>query len=459
MYPMSAARRILLAHGTVLPAGSVLVLTEHGVDNELTLFAACAKSRLSLAPRSVQAYLRSLMKYFDWLGRDPLVLREGWTRFSEVRLVRSAIERRLIGLHDCRLRTRQLPSGRQVCLIKPASNANNSVVIELAALKAFYDLCIGFGLYRDQNPFGILGGFRRSADVQDTRSLAQAPEPRGRMPRRSGVDPPPARREPDAYYQLTASLWKPDVRGEPDLRARVFDQIDRSGASLRNICITSLLFDSGCRISEACAITLRDWWTGSRFGNQIDSASKGSRGMNVKVLSLSKATAKLLRTYVETERRQLDGESRGLSDFELLARTQGIASGIPVFLTRSGTRVTPNLYRDRFFRPMARAAHLDMGPHATRHNFVSLALDVIERTANSPEERALLREQLVQYMRWGQGDRMLKVYDKRNRALQINEVVKKLQQEQHRKPRQMAVDERAAAPSRGDQILNQILGS
>ena len=401
------------------------------MDNELTLFGACAGKGLSLAERSVQAYVRSLAHFFDWLEDDQIARREGWQRFSEARMVRGAIERRLVTFYSCRVKPRQRPNGEVVRLIAPSPNSGSSLIVELAALKAFYEVCRAAGIYADENPLTVRPARKQLVGAFDVDCSPIDPR-RRRMPRISGVDPPGPHRESDSYFLVSSPMWNPDVRSDRGMRLRFFEEAEKATPSLRYFCISSILFDSGARVSEVCAATMFNWWRASNFGAQIDSPSKGSHGHVVKALSLDKSTAKALRTYIDTERKAHDPEGRGLKEFEVLAKTNRLPRDVPIFLNRFGRQVTPGLYRDRHFRKTARAADMTIGPHAARHNFVSLALEEIDRTSKSPAERQLLREQLVNYVGWKQGDRMLQVYDKRSKTQQLVEVVQKLQRQQRR---------------------------
>ncbi|WP_162851364.1 site-specific integrase [Panacagrimonas perspica] len=241
------------------------------------------------------------------------------------------------------------------------------------------------------------------------------------------------------------------------MRHKLLQEAATAGSSLRYESALRVMCDSGSRVSEACGVTMENWWRGSRFGTAIDSPSKGSGDVPVKVLSLSKDTAKALRTYVDTERRRLDPEGRGLEEFELLGRRGDLPHSTPIFLTRNRTQLSPEQFRNQFFNPLARRAGFDISPHGTRHNFVSLALDEIDLVADTPARRQMLREELVSLLAWAQGDRMLKVYDRRSKGRRILEVIERVREKQDSAPVARVGSTELAADAQPS-VISKIMG-
>ena len=65
---------------------------------------------------------------------------------------------------------------------------------------------------------------------------------------------------------------------------------------------------------------------------------------------------------------------------------------------------TPNRVRRR-------AAGIQAHPHQARHWFVTNALRNIEATASDEQDQARRKEELIQYMKWRSGEKMLHAYE------------------------------------------------
>ena len=73
--------------------------------------------------------------------------------------------------------------------------------------------------------------------------------------------------------------------------------------------------------------------------------------------------------------------------------------------------MSSNLFRDHYWRPALRAGGLHAHPHQARHWFVTNALRSIERTASGEDDQRRRREELIRYMKWRSGDKMLLAYE------------------------------------------------
>ena len=79
--------------------------------------------------------------------------------------------------------------------------------------------------------------------------------------------------------------------------------------------------------------------------------------------------------------------------------------------TLRGTPMSSNLIRDHYWRPALRAAGIHAHPHQARHWFVTNALRNIEATASGEQDQARRKEELIRYMKWRSGEKMLHAYE------------------------------------------------
>src|SRR5260370_37438066 len=96
---------------------------------------------------------------------------------------------------------------------------------------------------------------------------------------------------------------------------------------------------------------------------------------------------------------------------KILVEDPGRLSTLPLFLTERGTPMSSNLIRDYYWRPALRAAGIQAHPHQARHWFVTNALRNIEATASGEQDQARRKEELIRYMKWRSGEKMLHAYE------------------------------------------------
>jgi hypothetical protein len=96
---------------------------------------------------------------------------------------------------------------------------------------------------------------------------------------------------------------------------------------------------------------------------------------------------------------------------KILSENPDHLSSLRLFLTERGAPMSSNLFRDHYWRPALRAAGLHAHPHQARHWFVTNALRSIEATASSEEDQRRKKAELIQYMKWHSGERMLQAYE------------------------------------------------
>jgi hypothetical protein len=140
--------------------------------------------------------------------------------------------------------------------------------------------------------------------------------------------------------------------------------------------------------------------------------SKGSRGVRVKFLRFSSDTAKLLRRYVDTERRALD--PRGLTCAELLRGNPRPAADVlaaPLFLSARRTPLTAKNYREHAWHSACAAAGIDADVHQARHWYVTMAVRQIYETATPDNAVPRRLRELIEYMKWRRGGQTLEAYE------------------------------------------------
>src|SRR5262249_14467750 len=139
------------------------------------------------------------------------------------------------------------------------------------------------------------------------------------------------------------------------------------GWSLREVCVTRLLFETGARLSEIVGLRLDDWVQLSAL-RQAWTFNKGSHGRRGQKIRLTQESSKLLRRYADTERYTPLEAHQTVDDYLALYRVDPLASAVtaPLFLTTQGTHLSTTTFRDYYWRPACRAAGLDVDPHQAR---------------------------------------------------------------------------------------------
>ncbi len=298
------------------------------LDFELTVFSKEAAARVE--KKTIEGYLRALLPFFTYLERDEWQARSGRDWKSEPNHIRGAVEDYLI--HQLRCMTRQHRCG--FLLVLKTNQTQQTVKLFLSGLKFFYQVMRQQGYYQHQNP--LIDSSTSMIQFLEAQDNEEMPTPR--MPAISGVVEPLKTRKPrlsDSYFKLEDERWVPQVVDDPTLFARVL----RGGRQLkhwgvREECVTRILFESGCRVSEAVGLTLGDWITPG-MTREAAAFSKGSHGRRVKFLRFSNETARLLRRYFDEERRRLDPQGQTLEGYLQEAKAGHVdLAQIPLFLSK-----------------------------------------------------------------------------------------------------------------------------
>lgn len=366
----------------------------------LTVFAAEAVKRSS--DSTARVYLNAVIPFFEWLEKDES--RGGSSRSWDdpPEAIRRGVGDYLVERLKCKLREHY--AGFQ--LVSLTDGTKTTVRVFLSALKLFYRVMRAQDRYRYANAL-IDGPSAVLAEVQDRIAGAEGPP---RMPEDSGVVHPRKQRLSDSYFKLVGEAWTPQVIDDPEFPARILSGGQSVGWHLQEQCITRILFESGCRVSEAVGLSLQDWAARGLL-QEAQAFNKGSHGRRVKFIRFSAATAKLLRRCFDTERRQLDRNNHVLGDYLQTAQEHDTnLYHVPLFLCRRGTQLTPRAFREGCWNPACQAAGIAADVHQARHWYVTQAVRSIYASARSESEINRRMRELIEYMGWKSGWATLQAY-------------------------------------------------
>lgn len=268
-------------------------------------------------------------------------------------------------------------------VVVPAAHSASTLRGAVAALIAYCDCLIDHGLLAcSLNPLTGMRPFRQTA--YGTRADGS-----------SGL------------FMVKGAPWKLRRIPDPLLRELITQAaIDNRWAAWACV-LAELLFETGCRLGEACALTIGDW---AKYGfrGEIDAPSKGSRGKRVKTLVLGRSARERLRLYVDGPRRQLSGHT--LSDLQAMAaRDPRLVADMPLLLNLAGAAPNATVFRDDYWTPAARRLGLLDSPHYARHWFVTNAVAQIEDVHGEGPLMDRELDLLCHYMHWRNGE-MLYAY-------------------------------------------------
>jgi hypothetical protein len=84
---------------------------------------------------------------------------------------------------------------------------------------------------------------------------------------------------------------------------------------------------------------------------------------------------------------------------------------VPLFITRYGTTVSANSFRDLYWRPALKQANVRAHIHQARHWYVTMAIrEIYEETVDRSDVERRTKE-LIQYMNWRSGKSTLDAYE------------------------------------------------
>ncbi|MGC3875015.1 tyrosine-type recombinase/integrase [Halomonas sp. GXIMD04776] len=423
---------------------------------ELTLYACMSvRHHASLTAR---AYTREVVSFASWATDHPVVIRQGWQLLGPPAQVRALLAFFLASEMKCIVALGRDRGGFETRRIEPTWQTGRRLERLLAALRSFYTVLHEHGHYHHGNPMDA-DGARRYIEEERRRQLRAFVDAHGRMPMPadSGVDGVREMRLSASYFRLKGNQWLPEILDEPALMNRVMSAGEQWGWTLRETALVRILFDSGCRVHEACQLSVADW-VQSGFMREMLAISKGSHGRRVKRLFITDRTAKVLRRYVDEQRARLDPRGYGLS--ELAELPVEALHRIPLFLTRRGTSMNPDHFRRDYWAPALNAAGLQVRCHQVRHWFVTQALNDIHQRARSAEELQSLRGALRELMAWTSD--MLPIYDQAIRRHNLPELAHHIHariEREHRRDRarRSQPDPRPESITESQQMLDEML--
>jgi integrase len=217
------------------------------------------------------------------------------------------------------------------------------------------------------------------------------------------------RYDPSHYFFVKSQEWIPQAITDPSLPSKILAAGEAWGWKLREQTIVRLLFSSGARISELCALNLRDWAT-YRYGQKFSSPDKGSNGKRVKILLVSPQCVRLLQCYFDEERVAHDPNGWTLADYRARAEAIDLDS-VPIFLNSRSNQLDEDSWRDMYWRPAMKSGGLHVTPHQLRHWAVTARMAWAHEHADNQGDIERFRAGLVNYMGWRSGEQMLDAYD------------------------------------------------
>lgn len=368
----------------------------------LTIFGKEAVAQQSNS--TARVYLYAVLPFFTFLETDSWQQQTGrrWDDAPEV--VRQAVDDYLV--QYCRCKVREHHFGFQ--LVSITQGTPSTIRVFLSGLKLFYRVMKQRGYYPFANPLVDPVSTLYSAVEEHLNETDAYP----RLPDISGVETPRHKlRLSDSYFKLEGETWIPQVIDDPTLPSKLLAGGRMIGWNLREECVLRILFESGCRVSEAVGLTLGDWI--ARGMLQVANAfNKGSHGTRTKFLRFSSDTAKLLRRYFDEERRRYDPNRRTLADYIQYAKSQQIdTNAVPLFLRIRGTLLSTKTFREHFWNPACAAAGIDVDIHQSRHWYVTQAVRQIYETAKTEAEVKRRLRELIEYIKWKQGWQTMEAYE------------------------------------------------
>ena len=192
------------------------------------------------------------------------------------------------------------------------------------------------------------------------------------------------------------------------------------------VMLIDLMIEGLARLSEQIALTLKDWWDASQFGEKINTPNKGDDYARTKVQVFSAGYAARLRLYVNEQRIDCNeltgGTRRTLDDFRKLAEGGDLAAleKEPLFTNAKGGFFSQSGVGDHYFREAMEDAGLDgITSHAIRHAGVCAFFEWLKEQDMPKEEKEALKLEFGVYMGWKWPQKMLEHYsesERRNQA-------------------------------------------
>jgi hypothetical protein len=218
------------------------------------------------------------------------------------------------------------------------------------------------------------------------------------MPPRSGMSLPKKRHwETNTFFCVVEDDWEPHIIGDPHLANIVIDSANKSDPVYK--IILRILFEGGPRVHEVLSLNVGD--CRKVYGKTIGARAinKGSGMERVKTIHWTPQTERMIRNYINTDRKKFDHLHRGIVD---------LPDHSPLFINRAGNRITyGGFYRQ--YRKICDRAQIKLTTHQIRHSFVTNFLRKLNETVPLAY-RESYRRKFIKYMNWRNAE-TIEVYD------------------------------------------------
>ena len=399
------------------PKGIVSPFERIVVDGQghphLALTQLYQQLRQELSDGTAHTYLQALLPYFSFLEADPWRKQRQDRWDSPPESIRESVRDYLLKQLHCKVRRYGMYE-----VVKLSAQSPSTVRVFLSALKRFYASAIFTDEYPYVHPLtNPVVHLLEEVDRDETETRRSNPK----MPAESGIEVPESKRSSDNYFRLVDDKWRPEPIDDPSLHLRLITGFKQANMSRRDQIIIRMAFESGARISELLALTVKDWQ--KRGGQQEATAcSKGSHGRRVKIIRFSMETAKLLHLYVNEDRVRVDPQHRAFAQ---------LSDHDPLFLS---ARRKPYSY-DAFiphWERLCRTIGIDLNIHGLRHWYVCQMMRLIHEMAQTPGEVERRKEEMVRYMAW-RSPETLQAYEHYFQAIQHAQIQDVLHQQLDKK--------------------------
>jgi hypothetical protein len=277
------------------------------------------------------------------------------------------------------------------------------------------DLATDIGHCTVENPFRVLG-FNPALEAQ----LRAA---RIRQAKADGKEPDYAVNS-GRFFVVTGAGWAVPRTDDPKFHDRIEDALIEFGAPDGFMAAWRFKEDVWSRPIEAIEAPIASLWLGAKatrldvFGRVCMLADKNSEKELVKLVAMSEDGAKSFYDWFDGPRRlQLPKDRQwGVIEYEAACRGGNAAVlAEPIFLNTLGNALTYATARRRTFQPIMKLANLvyqgkTVGMHLGRHDKITKAVERIAALRLPTEVKENMIDDLVEFVGWKTGRRMLKIY-------------------------------------------------
>jgi len=314
----------------------------------------------SLCENTFKAYSRQIRKWLSFLMRRRVKGYDSEIWNLEPEKIRSLAYTFLTEESGCRVK--QANHHENAFLVRPKQEGHGNPRLFMASIASFYKTLRLLGFYLYRNPLVI---------PKEELEAVREPSAVRRMPQISGCEEPSKRKRfSDNYFVFEFREWKPktiDCQEFPDLMRRGGEKV---GWLLREHLICDILFETGCRISEVLALTLKDLQDFKKSHGATATSKGYKKDERPKFLGWTEETTLLLASYFDIERKKYDPQQWTLNDY-LSRASEETLKRTPIFLSRHGTKLHVNTFRLRYWNPALKAARIKANIHQTRHWYVT----------------------------------------------------------------------------------------